>query len=186
MVYWASRRDTISNINSLGLTFGEVNHRTSVFLPAMKRLFPKARYILLWRDFNETVISACRWGWYSTMDRNKEGRIYPGDSIKDVRMACAWYWIELYQYLLRHLRGCQFICFPFDWIKKRDYDSIQKIFEFCKVGVPEKRLIEDVLMQKYNAARNQQQVPKIWHEYDDQARKIQDILISQPIFTQKC
>lgn len=182
-IYWATRRDIVSNINSLDLTYGEVNHRISVFLPAMKRLFPNARYILLWRDFDETVISACRWGWYSKFDRNAEGRVHPGQKIKDVRLACAWYWVELYSYLLRHLKNCKYTILPFDWIKNRNFDYIQSIFKFLKVGIPEKRLIKDVLMQKYNAARNQQKVPKIWQKYDNRAKNIQEILSASIIFS---
>lgn len=180
-IYWASRRDIISNVDCLDMVFCEVNHRTSVFLPAMKRLFPKAKYILLWRDFDETVISGCRWGWYSKLDRNIIGRIYPNGQVKDVRLACAWYWVELYKYLLRHLIHCNYINFPFTWIKQHDYLSIQNAFKVLKIGVPERRLIDDVLMQKHNAAKNLQEVPKIWQEYDQQAQEIQRILTSQVV-----
>lgn len=172
MVYWASRRDILSNTHEMGLYFGEVNHRASVFLPAMKRLFPRAKYLLLWRDFDETVISACRWGWYSNMDRNLKGRLVPNEDIKDVRCACAWYWVELYKYLLRHLRDCSYLSVPFDLLRQGDTQSLQRIYAHLGVAVPDAAIIDQVLCQKYNAARNTFDVPKVWHQFDRQAKEI--------------
>lgn len=181
-IYWATRRDIISCANGHDMVFAEVNHRTSVFLPAMKRLFPKAKYLLLWRDFDETITSGCRWGLYSQEDRNIEGRIYPDNGIKDIRMACAWHWIELYKYLLRHLKGCDFTGFPFEWIKTHNIYAIQKVFDFLNVNIPEAKFIKQVLMVQYNTHKNTQDVPKIWSDYDKEAKQITDELSSKCIY----
>jgi len=154
-IYWATRRDVCSVIHDNGLIFGEVNHRSTLFLPAIKRLFPKAKFIVLWRDFDDCVVSMVRWGLYSRNDRAVQGRLLPPDNIKDSRMACAWYWVTIYEYILKHIDGCEVLSFPFSWIKNKEVGSIRNSFRKIGLGVPEKQHIQQVLSMNHNKTKHE-------------------------------
>jgi len=170
-IYWATRRDVCSVTQCNALVFGDINHRSTIFLPAIKRLFPKVKFILLWRDFDECVVSMTRWGVYSRNDRALQGRLFPKD-IKDSRIACAWYWIILHEYILKHIGGCKFLNFPFAWIKNREIDSIINGFSGIGLGKPQRSHIEQVLSENHNKTKQEIEIPKIWGSFDRQAKEI--------------
>lgn len=175
-IYWAARRDILSIVNEHGLIFFDGNHRISVFLPAIKKMFSKAKFILLWRDFDETVISMARWGCYGHLDKTAEGRIrpYPEDGIDDMRLACAWHWCVFYEYILRHIQDIDVIPIHFEWLEQQEIVKLQSVFEKLGVQVPDKSLIQGTLDKKHNATKpkNLFDVPKIWQHFDDRAQEI--------------
>lgn len=177
-VYWACRRDMISVVNENGLIYAENNQRASVFGPAVKRLVPDTKFVVLWRDFDETVVSGCRWGWYGHADRTAEGRILPPKDLglKDIRDVTAWYWIAFYRQILDFV-GDNAIFFPFEWIKKHKIEKIQGVFEQLGVVVPHGDLIRAVLDRKYNSKVNNQEVPKVWGRFDREAAEITEQLM---------
>jgi hypothetical protein len=140
---------------------------------------PKIRFAVLWRDFDETVISGCRWGIYSPFDRTGEGRLIPPKEITDIRNKVAWYWITFHNWLLDFIEPFNDIVFiPFSIIKNREITKIQEVFEKLEARVPDSKLIEAVLNEKYNAARHLQDVPKIWDHYDKKASEITARLVA--------
>lgn len=179
-LYWAARRDVFAATNDIGLIYAENNHRTGVFLPAWLRMFPKARYILLFRGFDETVYSGSRWGWYSTADRTPEGRIMPPkeEGINDSRIAVAWYWCAIYEYFLDTLDKAnkKAVGLPFDWIKERNLDKIATVFEQIGTSPPRKDAMAGVLEKKLNRTNKKLEIPRIWDQYEDRAAKVTERL----------
>lgn len=173
IIYWAARRDIISTLEENEFRFVENNNRASVFAPAVLRLMPKTKYIVLWRDFDESVISMCRWGIYTPYDRTREGRLEPPPEITDIRNKVAWYWVTFYQWVLDFTKELDDVIFvPFSLIKNKDIEAIQAIFARLNARVPDSDAIQSVLNEKYNAARHKQEVPKVWHDFDSQAKQI--------------
>ena len=170
--YWATRRDYCSITQDNGLVFGEVNHRTTWFLPALKRLFPKAKFIILWREFNSCVESMVRWGVYSPEYRARQGALEPPESITDSRVACAWYWVTLHEYILKHIEGTNFTTLPFTWIKEGNTEAIANTFEKIGLDRPPDDQLKEILSEKLNPTKINLIVPKVWGEFDDRARAI--------------
>lgn len=176
-IFWAARRDIISVLEENELRYVENNHRVSVFAPSVVRLMPKTKFAVLWRDFEETVVSGCRWGWYSPYDRTGEGRIQPPEDVTDIRNKVAWYWVNFYRWVLDFIEGLDdVVMIPFEAIKTHDIATIQNVFERLETRVPDEKIIKEVLNEKYNAARHKQEVPKVWHEYDREAQEITERL----------
>jgi hypothetical protein len=178
-IYWAARRDIISVLNENELIYGENNHRVSPFLPGILRLMPKTKVVILWRDFDETIISGCRWGWYSKYDRTAEGRMRPLKPLGDIRHYSAWYWCAIYEYLLDTTKNFkQVVAFSFEHIKSGNIRKIQELFWWLNVRVPEKNHIATVLNRKYNSAVSKQPVECNWDHYREKAVDIQKRLLS--------
>ena len=171
-IYWATRRDVCSVTADNGLSFGEVNNRATFFLPAFKRLFPKAKFIVMWRDFDSCVTSMSRWGIYTKNDRAIDGRLELPDYVTDSRQACAWYWCTLYDFVIEHIDDTNFTVIPFDWLKNNRIGSIQNAFEQIGLVVPQEHEIESILARKHNSRKTNIDVPKIWHEFDDRAEEL--------------
>lgn len=176
-IYWSAKRDIISISAENDFIFGESNHRISYFAPAVKSIIPKAKFLVVWRDFDETVISGCRWGIYSKYDANIEGRLTPPKELIDIRKQVAWYWIATYSYILNFAEDCEnIVTMPFELIENKDIAKIQEVFEKLEVDIPDKKLISSVLEKKYNKSTNNQPVPKIWHDFDREAQTITERL----------
>ena len=169
-LYWNSRESLINGIRKKGKVFAEVNHRSSVFLPYWKEMFPKAKYVVLWRDFDETVVSMARWGCYSNKDAGKRYRLQPNKEL-EYRQACAWYWVTIYDYILNHLpEGA--IVLPLQWMENREVKKIQNIFDKLDVELPDVSAIEDSLSIKKNIKKTDRKIEKNWGIFDKKAEEI--------------
>ena len=161
-------------INSTTGTYIDINPKASVFLPAMKRLFPDAKFIVMWREFNETVKSLVRWGCYSKKDKLMNGRLSP--PVDGCRKANAWYWVTIYEFILKHLPSDAFF-FPFSWIKNYDIVNISGFFENLLIDIPDAHAMNKVLMQKCNSGKTDRHIKKNWHEFDSRAELITERLM---------
>lgn len=168
-IYLDSRENLIYEISNSEKVFAEVNHRSSVFLPCWKEMFPNAKYIVLWRDFDETVVSMCKWGCYGEKDTGIDYRLE--SPFDDYRKSNAWYWVTIYEYILKHLPE-DAIGFPLEWMNGNCAEKIQGVFAELDVGIPEISSIKKSVASRLNQAKTHRKIEKNWHEFDDRAREI--------------
>jgi len=172
-LYLNSRKKIINHANDK--TIADIDHRNTVFLPGFKRWFPSAYYLVLWRDFDETVVSLSRWGCYHWSDIIKRwGRVKTPYS--DYRRANAWYWITIYKYILKH-KPEYTIFIPFEWVRNQEIEKLQAVFWAINVEVPSAYNIRKVLNKKHNQTKRHKHIRKTWHHLDKEAEQITERLM---------
>jgi hypothetical protein len=183
-ILWASRRDIVSAVEGDGYTYVETNHRLLPFMPTARDLFPRSRYILLWRDFDETVVSGSRWGLFGPYDRTHEGRPNPPAHLKitDARQAVAWWWCAAHERMLEFLdslRPERYHVLSFEALRQRDVARIAELFAWIGVTPPDEGRVAEELEKERNKNTNRIEVPKTWQAWDEEAanltRRLRDV-----------
>lgn len=177
----AVRRDIIEIANCYEFLYTESNHRFVFFAHELARVFPRSRFIFLYRDMDAVVKSALTRGWYTENDLYKDGRPHPKDGIeRDRGQLLAWYWCETNEYILDFLSGIKrdrWRYLPFNDIDTQRVRKIQEIYEWLKVLSPPDQHIWDILKAKLNASPWGCGGRFAWPEYGEREEKIYDGLM---------
>lgn len=78
-IYLVARERELYNSFCYKKTFVETNNRITFLAPSLKRLFPFAKFVYLYRHPGEFIRSGIRRGWYSGNHEHDTGRITPVD-----------------------------------------------------------------------------------------------------------
>lgn len=131
-----------------GKQFGESNHNLSYMIPALKDVFPKAKFILLIRDGRTAVSSMFSRGWYTGSPELHEWDKWRirGDKLRcisadkwmemDPFEKICWHWSYKNSLIIDQLN--KFEC---EWMDLRleDFDSkLPAVFSFLGITQPEK------------------------------------------------
>lgn len=177
-VVLAARDDAICEANRRGKTYIETNNRLTYLAPALAAAFPASRFIHLHRHPYDVVRSAMRRGYYQSHNWDfARIRPRPGepdaagwDAMSPLEKS-AWYWErcnkEAHTFLVT-LPAARRMDLRADALFAGDEKMLKDLFDFVGMDFPPRNLVEEVLGQKINAARQGHFPPP--SEWDDDER----------------
>lgn len=166
-VILGARNDYVQVINAHNKIYCEVNHRTTFLAPSVKRVYPKAKFIFIWRDMDEVIESAYSWGLYSETDQHLQHRIT--SHYKTRREKIADNWIKTNTYALDFLDTLsdsdKFMVSHND-IKNGHTQKFIDLFAHMNVIEPSHNEINALLSVKFNESQHKERIVKNWGHID--------------------
>lgn len=164
-----------------GKQYGESNHKLSFLIPALREVFPQAKFVWLIRDGRDTVASMYGRGWYSGVSQfvndpklmQWERYRLRADKLGEMsKLAwcnlsrfekCCWYWAHKNWLIEEALRVTQA-----DWVLIR-LEEIEeeggKLFDFLEIAHP-----RDARLSHLNRSRSGDN-PLRWELWDIEKRE---------------
>ncbi len=171
----AARDDAICEANRRGKIYIETNNRLTYLAPALAATFPASRFIHLHRHPYEVVRSAMRRGYYQNHNWDfARIRPRPGEPLAEQWEALppleksAWYWAQCNhdaRAFLATLPDARRMDVRADALFAGDEKMLVDLFAFVGMNFPPRNLVEEVLGQKINAARQGHfPLPSEWND----------------------
>lgn len=143
-IFLTARQQVLAQCFAGQQVYIETNNRITFFAPALLALFPRARFVHLYRHPVALVRSGLARRWYSGRNDHDVGRIVPGPGSaaadawadwSDIERI-AWLWAETGSWIERFLERVpaqQQLRIYFD---KPDVATVKRVLTFCGAAVP--------------------------------------------------
>jgi hypothetical protein len=179
-IYLAGRETPIRYCYKTNRRMVETNHYITFFAPALEKLFPKARFVHVYRHPGEFVRSAIRRDWYGKDNLKHPLPIVPlenefdPDSWKAAGQIAkaAWLWNETNTFVAQFVKASdQKKHFSFNF-NKLNLENIKALISFLEINIKD-REIEKILRNKANVQRKGS-----FEEYDEWDKHAREELIA--------
>lgn len=143
-VFVVARQQTLAECLAASHTYVETNNRITFFAPALLQLFPRARFVHLYRHPVSFIRSGLARQWYTGRHPHDVGRIVPRAGTPEAAAwaqwsdieRIAWLWAETGDWITRFLGQVPAAQQASMYFERPDAAEVTRILRFCGADLP--------------------------------------------------
>lgn len=160
-IFMASREELLYKTHIHNKVYIETNNRITFLAPAIKYIFPNAKFIHLYRHPGEYIRSGIRRGYYKSESIHETGRLIPLEDSNyfnawsnfDYIQKVAWLWNETNKFIddyLMTLKDDDYLNFNFNEL---NIENIRKLLSFLNIDDIDEKTIKNSINRPTNVQK---------------------------------